>query len=148
MSAPSSHRLLIIFAAAGWLTACANPGASYAAKHPELTPAQRQILARGKIPSGDAVAGMTREQVKIAMGGDPTTFDKVGDEDVWIYAHKKAVGQESFEELNQSGSARMESTHSFTQAGHFAPRVDVEVKTSIFFQGDRATHAQSMEDKP
>jgi outer membrane protein assembly factor BamE (lipoprotein component of BamABCDE complex) len=141
-------RSLVLFATASLLVGCANPGSSYAAKHPDLPPAHRQILQQGKIPSGDAVAGMTRAQVKLAMGGDPTTFDKVGNEDVWIYARKKAVGVESFDDLQRSGSSRMENTHSFTQTSDFGPRVDVEMKTSIYFQGDRATHALNTEEKP
>ncbi|MGB8168931.1 MAG: hypothetical protein WCF18_15645 [Chthoniobacteraceae bacterium] len=140
-----NHSPFVLLAAVALLVGCANPGSTYAAKHPELPPAHRQILMRGKIPNGDAVAGMTREQVKVAMGGDPTTFDKVSNEDVWIYARKKAVGQESFEDLGRSGSSRMENTHSFTQSDDFSPRVDVEMKTTIFFQGDRATHVQSTE---
>ena len=145
---PHLAHFLVLALAAATLTGCANPGNSYAAQHPELPAAHRQILLRGKIPSGDAVAGMTRAQVKIAMGGDPTTFDKINGEDAWIYARKKGVGRESFDDLGRSGSATLENTHSFTQGNDFSPRVDVELKTTVFFQGDRATHAQSMEENP
>lgn len=132
-----------LLASALLLGACANPGSSYASKHPELPAAHRQILLRGKIPSGDAVAGMTRAQVKLAMGSDPTTFDKINGEDAWIYVRKKAVGRESFEDLSRSGSSSMENTHSFTESTDFSPRVDIDLKTTIYFQGDRATHAES-----
>lgn len=121
---------------------CANPGSAYAAQHPDLPPAHRQILLRGKIPNGDAVAGMTRAQVKLAMGGDPTTFDKLGTDDVWIYVRKKAVGRESFDDERAGGSG-LGNSLSFTESVDFSPRVDVDLKTTIFFQGDRATHAQS-----
>ena len=141
-------RHLALLAAAACLAGCANPGGSYAAKHPDLPAAHRQILLSGKIPSGDAVADMTREQVKLAMGGDPTTFDKIGNEDVWIYARKKAVGTGSLDDRDYSGGSKREGTQSFTQSNDFAPRVDVEVRTSIFFQGDRATRALNSEERP
>ena len=144
---PMKPLLLILLAAVASLAGCANPGSSYAAKHPELSPAHRQILLRAKIPSGDAVAGMTREQVKLAMGSDPTTFDKIGAEDVWIYVRKKGVGRGSFDD-ERSGSSSMGSSLSFTESADFSPRVDVDLKTTIFFQGDRATHAQTTDENP
>lgn len=141
-------RLSVLLLALASLAGCANPGQTYAKSHPELPAAHRQILARGKIPTGEAVAGMTRAQVKLAMGGDPTTFDKIDGQDVWVYVRKRGVGRESFEDLGSSGRASMENTHSFTESNDFSPRVDVELKTTIFFQGDRATHAQSADENP
>ena len=130
------------------LTGCANPGQSYANKHPELSAAHRQILTRGSIPGGDAVAGMSREQVKLAMGGDPATFDKINGEDAWVYVHKKMVGNSSFDGGERPGNSRMETDHSFSQTENLGPRLDVDVKTTVFFQGDRATHAQVGEERP
>src|SRR5260221_2234222 len=75
------------------LMGCVNQGSSYASKHPELSQAHRQILVSGKVPSGDAVAGMTREQVKMAMGGGPATLDKIDGPDAWGFAHKKTVAR-------------------------------------------------------
>lgn len=140
------HFILILLF--GVLTSCANPGQSYLKAHPELSPAHRQIFARGEIPSGNAVAGLTREQIKLAMGHDPTTFDKANGEDVWIYCRKQMVGNSSFDGNSRGGSARMENDHSFSQTEDLGPRMDVEVKTSIYFQGDRATHAQIAEERP
>jgi outer membrane protein assembly factor BamE (lipoprotein component of BamABCDE complex) len=130
------------------LASCANHGQSYVSAHPELSPAHRQILSTGQIPSGDAVAGMTREQVKLAMGRDPSTFDKLNGEDVWVYSRKKMVGNSSFDGGARGGSSRMETDHSFSQTEDLGPRIDVEVKTTIFFQGDRATHAQVTDERP
>lgn len=132
----------------GVFTSCANQGQSYVRAHPELSPAHRQIFAKGQIPSGDAVAGMTREQVKLAMGRDPATFDKLNGEDVWVYSRKKMVGNSSFDGGSRGGNARMETDHSFSQTEDLGPRIDVEVKTSVFFQGDRATHALVTEERP
>ncbi len=132
----------------GVLTSCANQGQSYLKAHPELSPAHRQIFVRGEIPSGDAVAGLTREQIKLAMGRDPATFDKANGEDVWVYSRKQMVGNSSFDGNARGGSARMENDHSFSPTEDLGPRMDVEVKTSIYFQGDRATHAQVTEERP
>lgn len=134
-------RTFTLAAAALILAACANPGAGYASKHPELSAAHRQILARGEISSGDAVAGMTREQVKLALG-EPTSYDKIDGEDVWVYARKTSAGREDFDDLERSGSGTMDQTRSFTQRADFSPHADVEKRTMVFFTGDRATHAQ------
>jgi outer membrane protein assembly factor BamE (lipoprotein component of BamABCDE complex) len=139
--AVNSRALFSTVAAAALLAGCANPGQSYASRHPELSVAHRQILSRGSIPSGDAVAGMTREQVKLAMGGDPTTFDRIDGEDAWVYAHKKMVGNSMFDDTERAGTLRMENDHSFSQTQELGPRMDVEVKTTVFFKGDGATHA-------
>ena len=73
------------------LSGCASEAQSYARAHPELTPAQRRMMNTGKIPDGTAVPGLTKTQVHLIMGGDPTTFDKADDLDMWVYSHKKAV---------------------------------------------------------
>ena len=39
------------------------------------------------IPDGDAVAGMTREQVQIAMGHEATQYTKVDGHDAVSYTH-------------------------------------------------------------
>ena len=124
----------------------ANPASSYASKHPELSPAQRQILTTGKIPNGDEVAGMTREQVKMAMGREPDTFDKINGEDAWVYVQKKAVARKPTEDVGHTPSSSFNGAQSFTEAEGFGPRVDVDVKTTVFFVGDRATRALSTEE--
>jgi outer membrane protein assembly factor BamE (lipoprotein component of BamABCDE complex) len=91
---------------------------------------------------------MTRAQVKLAMGGDPATFDRINGEDAWVYVHKKMVGNSAFDEGEHAGNSRMENDHSFSPTEDLGPRKDVEVRTTVFFQGDRATHAQSDADHP
>jgi outer membrane protein assembly factor BamE (lipoprotein component of BamABCDE complex) len=132
-----------------FLAGCANAGKSYADQHPSLPAAHRQILATGKIEGGTDVAGMTREQVRLAMGGDPATFDKINGEDAWVYTRKKAVAKSAaFEERGQAGNSRMEANHSFSETEDLAPRTDVEVRTTIFFQGNLATHSLVTEGMP
>ncbi|MEO6739310.1 MAG: hypothetical protein ABIP20_03600 [Chthoniobacteraceae bacterium] len=59
---------LLALAAIFCLPGCSAPGATYAKAHPELSPVHRQILVTGRIPGGVAAAGMTMEQVKVAVG--------------------------------------------------------------------------------
>jgi hypothetical protein len=148
---PTMHlRFHLLAATALALAACANPGSGYASRHPELTPAQRRIFQTARIPQGDDVAGLTREQVKIAMGGDPATFDKSNGDDVWIYVRKKAVARDggSGDDVGREPNSSMNSTSSFTDAEGFGPRMDIDEKTSVFFHGDRATRAQVTEERP
>ena len=129
------------------LPSCASEAQNYARAHPELTPVQRRMMNAGKIPDGTAVAGLTKAQVHLIMGGDPTTFDKADDMDMWVYSHKKAVAMNPRLATGPSDSTL--DTHgmsSNTEAN--APRVDVDVKTTIYFQGDVAVRAQTVEEKP
>lgn len=146
-----SSRHLFLLAASFALAACASPGGGYVTSHPELTPAQRRIFATGKIPAGEDVAGLTREQVRIAMGADPTTFDKFNGDDAWVYVRKKAVARNPHDPGDDTGreaNSSMNSTRSFTDSEGFGPRMDVDEKTTIYFHGDRATRAQITEEKP
>jgi len=131
------------------LSACTNEGQIYAKKHPELTLAQRRILATGKIPDGTAVAGLTREQIRIAMGTDPYTIDRTSEEDVWIFSHKKAISKDP-EFANTPANAVLDKTHGYGESNNNeenAPRVDVDVKTTVYFDGNIATHAHTVEEK-
>jgi len=130
------------------LAACTNEGQIYAKQHPELNPAQRKILATGKIPDGTAVAGLTRDQVRMAVGTDPYTFDRVGSEDVWIFSHKKAVAVDpTF--ANTPADSTLDKAHGYTEteSEQKTPRMDVDVKTTVFFDGNIATHARTTEEK-
>jgi hypothetical protein len=131
------------------LAGCADAGQTYAKSHPELSAVQRRILATGRIPNGTAVAGLTKEQVRIAVGSDPATFEKAGGEDVWIFSHKKAVAKDpTF--ANTPADAVLDRSHGYseTDTEQNAPRVDVDVNTSVYFQGDIATRAETKEIRP
>ena len=133
----------------GLLSGCANPGQSYASKHPELSATHRQILATGKVPSGDAIAGMTGEQVKLAMGGYPAVFDKVGGENAWVYVHRKTVTAKPDEDVTMKpNSGRHGKKNKSPESGRAETGKAVDVKTTIFFVKDVATHAEYSEDKP
>jgi len=131
------------------LAACTNEGEIYVKKHPELTPEHRKILASGKIPDGTAVAGLTREQVRMAMGTDPYTIDRDGNEDVWVFSHRKAVAKDP-QFANTPADAVLDKTHGYGETNNNdenAPRQDVDVKTSVYFDGNIATRARTVEEK-
>jgi outer membrane protein assembly factor BamE (lipoprotein component of BamABCDE complex) len=140
--------LLLLFLLASLCAGCANPAHTYANKHPELPAAHREILHNGRIPSGTACAGMTQEQVRLAMGGFPTSQDRIGGEEAWIYSRKKLVATEfTGIEDPSARSSSMKSDASGT-ADNVGRQTDALVKTTIFFNGDRATHAQITEEQP
>ena len=129
------------------LSSCASEAQSYARAHPELTPVQRKMMNTGKIPDGTAVAGLTKTQVHLIMGGDPMTFDKADDLDLWVYSHKKAVA--TTPRLATGPSDSTLDMHGMSPSNEAnAPRTDVDVKTTIYFQGDVAVRAQTVEEKP
>jgi hypothetical protein len=136
------------FVIAFLLAACTNEGAIYVKKHPELNPEQRRIIASGKIPDGTAVAGLTRDQIRIAMGTDPYTIDRSGDEDIWVFSRKKAVAKDP-EFAKTPADAVLDKTHGYseTDTDENAPRVDMDVKTTVYFDGNIATHARTIEEK-
>ena len=138
---------VIVLFALCFFSGCATPGSSYASAHPGLSPAHRQILIAGRIPSGDTVAGMTHEQVTIAMGRAPSTFDKIDGQDVWIYVRSKSAELNVRDDFGYTSGSSFSSHRNFTKPEDIGPRADPKVKTTIFFQGDRATRAQVIEER-
>jgi hypothetical protein len=136
------------FVIAFLLMACTNEGQIYAKKHPELSPEHSRIMASGKIPDGTVVAGLTREQIRIAMGTDPYTIDRDGNEDVWVFSHKKAIST-NIEDADARANSSLDKAHGYTETDpdQKAPRIDVDVKTSVYFDGNIATHARTVQEK-
>ena len=124
------------------ISGCSTERSSYASSHPELPEAHRQIFRNGTIPGGNAVAGMTREQVRIAMGSGPTTFDVIEGQDVWIYTRRKPLETDLAEDFGNSASSAFSGNRSMKKQKPAGRQMNPTVKTTIFFQGDRATHAQ------
>ena len=121
------------------LVGCANPGQTYVQQHPELSAEQRKIMAAGKLANGDAVAGLTREQVRLVMGRDPDQFTKIGGEDAWVWMRVKVIGfgPGVAQPLDDAGTGRRDETPrgvpdaGLTTTGH--------ERTTVYFQGNRAT---------
>jgi outer membrane protein assembly factor BamE (lipoprotein component of BamABCDE complex) len=139
---------LLLAVTCGFLQGCASPASTYAGKHPELSAEQRKILTTGKIPAGGEVAGMTREQVRLAMGSDPAQFTKIEGNDAWVYVREKdpgAVQLGGFADTHPSGAG---SGAYGSQVPDF-PEPGTEkrnVRTTILFQGDRAIRAEVSEE--
>jgi len=114
-------------------TGCQNPGAAYVKQHPELSPQQRQIFIEKKITDVHAVAGLTKEQIRAALG-EPTQFDNIEGDEAWIYIRS-----------SQSGVSRLGVAGG--DLGGMAPRQGPgetnggNVRTTIFFEEDRAVRA-------
>jgi outer membrane protein assembly factor BamE (lipoprotein component of BamABCDE complex) len=119
----------IVVVAVFCVSGCSSPGSQYAKAHPELSPTHRNILITGRIPGGDAVEGMTKEQVKLAMG-NPTKSETVNGQDVWIYVNDTGF---SFVADNQSN---LTSSPSHADPGS---RLLTTETMTIYFQGDHAT---------
>jgi hypothetical protein len=129
--------LLIVFALCG----CGTVGEKYVSQHPELSPEHQAILKTGKVPDGTAIAGMTREQVQLAMGIDPTQYTKIDGQDAWVYVRKRLAASSlstSVPELDRRDSRNRsdlpEDRPSSQDQGF--------IKTTIFFQGEVATRAE------
>jgi hypothetical protein len=140
----------VCLAALGLLAGCVSAGQAYVKKHAELSPEHRKMILTGKVPAGEAVAGMTKEEVRLAMGKDPAQFTTIDGVYAWVYANEK--GTENKPEGHHRGggkggggghggksskspdeTANQSQGESSEQSGH-GP-----MQTTIFFNGDRAT---------
>ena len=134
---------LFLAAIAGAFAGCTTPGQTYAKQHPELSAEQLQIFNTGKIPDGTAVAGMTQEQVKLAMGIEPAQYTKIDGQDAWVYVQKKltttGITSGNDMQLNRRDSR---SQHALGEGESHAPADQAQIKTTVYFQGDRATRAE------
>lgn len=131
----------LVLTAACALAGCASPAQTYAKQHPDLSPAQVQILNTGKIPDGTAVAGMTREQVMLALG-EPTQYTKVDGHDAWVYVRKQ-LGTSGISSANDAtfDHRDLRSKHSMAEGESHAPQDQQLVRTTVHFDGERATRA-------
>jgi outer membrane protein assembly factor BamE (lipoprotein component of BamABCDE complex) len=120
---------------------CSTPGSQYAKAHPELSAAHREILINGEIPGGVAVEGMTKEQIRLAIG-DPTRLDTLNGQSVWVYVRQRFVDiSPDKDSASQFGSGSF-SQQNFTEKTNVGPRPSIKEVTTVFFNGDRATRAQ------
>lgn len=134
--------LFVSIIAALALCGCATPGQTYARQHPELPAKQLQIFNTGRIPDGDAVAGMTQEQVKLAMGVEPAQYTKVDGQDAWVYVQKKLGTTGVSSTSNATFDHHDNRNHrTIAEEESHAPADQAQIKTTVYFQGDRATRA-------
>lgn len=116
---------------------CETPGTAYVKQHPELTPQQRQIFIQKKVSDIHAVAGLTKQQIRVALG-EPTQFDNIEGDEAWVYI--QGPGASSPGSVSRLGVAGGD-------LGGLAPGQGSGglnaggVRTTIFFDGDQATRA-------
>ena len=126
------------------ISGCGTPGITYAKQHPELPPAHLQILKTGKVPDGDAIAGMTREQVQIAMGVEPAQYTKVDGHDAWVYVRKNLspapLVSDSTPQIDRQDNRNKGSL--LDTPDQLQTRE--QTKTTIIFDGNVATHAETV----
>ncbi len=135
--------LALALALAGLFAGCASPAQTYVTQHPNLSSQHQQILNTGKIPDGDAVAGMTREEIQLTMKGvEPTQYLKVEGHDAWVYVQKKLSPMGISSANDATFDHRdVRSRHSMAEGETHAPQDQGQTKTTVYFDGDKATRA-------
>lgn len=135
------HLCLFAVVAACGLAGCATPGVTYARAHPELSPIQRQIIITGRIPGGATAAGMTMEQVKVAVG-NPRQREQLNGGEVWLYVHERFLDINPRDDAGAAFGSGPNSQRNFTETANLGPRPSVVEKARVFFHGDRVTQVQ------
>ena len=120
---------------------CETPGAKYVKQHPELSAEQRKIFIDKKVADVKAVAGLTKAQIRVALG-EPTQFDTVEGDEAWIYIKSPSPGSGPAAQLSNSGVQTAGA-----ELGGMAPTQGSSgtnagaIRTTIFFDGDQAIRA-------
>jgi len=99
------------------------------------------------MPGGEAVAGMTKEQVRLAMDGNPTTYRRINGQEVWIYANRGPSLSKSVNDFSTAPDSTSERNRNFTETDEFAA-THTRRRFMIYFQGDRAVRCQITEERP
>jgi len=137
-----SHILCLALLAAPILTGCETASESYARQHPELPAQHRAILRTGKVPDGTAIAGMTREQVQLAMGVEPTQYTKVDGLDAWVYVRKKLMPTSLSTTTSELDHRDNRNRSTLAEEDRQSPQDMPQIKTTVIFQGNVAVRAE------
>ena len=121
---------------------CTSPRQDYVSQHPELTAEHRKIMLSGQLTDHAPVAGMTRDQIQLAMGVEPAQYTKVDGQDAWVYVTKK-LSPMNLSDANDATFNHQDnrSRHSLAEGESHAPSDQPTVKTTVYFQGNVATKA-------
>lgn len=136
-------RAAIPLAASLLLAACSNPGQSYAQKHPELTEGQQKVMKSGKPESGTAVAGLTKEQIHLAMG-DPAQQTKIDGRDAWVYVRSTSKSVPLDSNRGRGSLAGDGDRGDIFDAPEWT---DANIRTTIYFEGNLAVRADVVEER-
>lgn len=122
---------------------CETPGKAYVKQHPELTPQQQKIFLTKRVVDPTSVAGLTRDQIHLALG-EPTKYEKIEGVDAWIYIRPKTDEyQHPF--IGPGGSSVGAPGGGMAGQAPGIPtekKEEGEVRMTIFFDGDRAVRAE------
>jgi hypothetical protein len=127
------------------------------------------MLLTGKVRDGDAIAGMTKAQVRVAMRTAPDQFTTFNGQEAWVYFHgtyssphrsrddagvrvtpgAPVAGEDplgagsGFDHPHTGGGASAEASNS---GSYGASDKKTGMRTTILFVGDHATHAEVTRD--
>ena len=133
------------------VSGCASPRQTYVNQHPDLPADHRRILLSGTIQYGDPVVGMTKEEIRLAMGKVPTKTELVDGEEAWIWTRvKEQAGRaDPWDATNidsvDAGSNQAARSSGGKKGATAAPDRK-QIKTTIFFHGDLANRVQIDEE--
>jgi hypothetical protein len=97
------------------------------------------------VPDGDAIAGMTRDQVQIAMGVEPAQYTKVDGHDAWVYVRKNLVATPlTADSTPQIDRQENRNKGSMLDTPNQVPQNQEQTKTTVYFEGNVATHAETV----
>lgn len=143
-----AHLLGAAFLAAALLTGCATPRQEYINHHPQLSAEHRRILLAGKLIDRDPVAGMTKEEIRVTMGIDPTQATTINGEEAWVWVKRKPQPLPEFDDSSRSSSGMGSGSFSnLPRESDEAPGKKVNLRTTVFFQGDLATRVDVTEEQ-
>lgn len=144
---PYAGPLVGILAIATLLVGCASPRQEYINRHPQLTPDHRRIMAAGKLIDRDPVAGMTREEIQLTMGDEPPQSTSINGEDVLVWVKRKPEPLSMMEGSDRSSSGTGSGSFSnIPRESDQTPQKKVNLRTTVFFQGNLATRVDVTEE--
>ncbi len=93
------------------------------------------------IPGGMAAEGMTKEQVRLAVG-NPKRLEQTAAGDVWVYVHERFLDVSPADDPSAAYGSGPNAQRNFTETANLGPRPSVHEVAKVFFRGDRVTHVQ------
>ncbi len=131
--------LVLLLAFVASLSGCATPQQAYVNQHPELSAEHRKIIAAGRLVDHAPVAGMTREQIRLTMGVDPTQVTSINGEDAWVWVKKRGDSLTLMDESDHGGSPGAGSFSGLPRDSEPETKKPMIIRTTVFFHGNLAT---------
>jgi hypothetical protein len=125
---------------------CTTQQQAYVNQHPQLSADHRRIIAAGKLVDRDPVAGMSRVEIRLTMGVDPTQMTRINEEDAWVWVKRKLSPLATAQATERSGSPGAGSFSNLPRDTEEGPDPKVNTRTTVFFQGNLATRVDVTEE--